>query len=69
MITFVNQGIDSARDAAYTITRLLQTYVHQYDVLPTDYTSDLIPVDAIFIVVSGIAVLIILIVLVKRKVK
>ena len=67
VVTLVNQGMDSARDAAYAITKLLQTYVHQYDVLPTDYTSDLIPVEAIIIAVSGITVLIVLIILVKRK--
>jgi CubicO group peptidase (beta-lactamase class C family) len=67
VITLVNQGHDDARDAAYQITRLLQVYVHQYDVLPTDYTSDIMPLEPIIIFASGVTVAVVLIVLVRRK--
>jgi CubicO group peptidase (beta-lactamase class C family) len=33
VITFVNQGMDEARDACFDICELLQVYVHEYDQL------------------------------------
>ena len=56
VITFVNQGQDSARGAAYSITRLLQVYVHQYDESALDCPFGLAPEDMLLIATSvGIA--------------
>jgi CubicO group peptidase (beta-lactamase class C family) len=67
VITLVNQGMDSARDAAYQITRLLQIAVHKYDITATECTNNLFPIELIVITISGITTLAILIVFVKRK--
>jgi CubicO group peptidase (beta-lactamase class C family) len=67
VITLVNQGLDSARDAAFSITQLLQEYVHQYDVTALDCPFDLILRDVIIIGTSvGVAIMA-AIVIVRRR--
>ncbi len=63
VITLLNQGADSARDAAFKITMMLEEYVHQYDVLGTDCPNGLLSQYAILIAVScgfGIMALVII---------
>jgi CubicO group peptidase (beta-lactamase class C family) len=68
VITFVNQGNDSARDAAYSITRLLQVYVHQYDVAPADCPFGLASEDILLISTSiGAIIGVIAIIIIRRK--
>jgi len=69
IITLVNQGLDSARDAAYNITRLLQVYVHQYDVLAPDCPFGLAPEDVILMATSvSVAIVAVAIVIARKKV-
>jgi CubicO group peptidase (beta-lactamase class C family) len=67
VITFVNQGLDSARDAAYSITRLLQVYVHQYDVTALDCPVGLLSEYAILIAASGGIAIVVLVVIVRNR--
>ncbi len=68
VITFVNQGLDSARDAAFSITKLLQEYVHQYDVAALDCPNGLVPLDSILIATSvGVVIIVLVLVLVVRR--
>ena len=67
VITFVNQGLDSARDAAFSITRLLQVYVHQYDGTALDCTNDLISLYAILIGTSVGVLILVLVIIVRRR--
>jgi CubicO group peptidase (beta-lactamase class C family) len=67
VITLVNQGLDSARDAAYNITRLLQVYVHQYDVTPLDCPFGLAPFEAILLTTSVGAVIVVVTIIIVRK--
>ena len=60
VITFVNQGMDEARDACFDICELLQVYVHEYDQLESDRTSG-------FTIICSISSLAFLMVLVTRK--
>jgi CubicO group peptidase (beta-lactamase class C family) len=60
VITFVNQGLDSARGAAFNITRLLQVYVHQYDVTPADCPFGLAPED-VFVIAASVGVVIVVV--------
>ncbi|MHA2601155.1 MAG: serine hydrolase domain-containing protein [Candidatus Thorarchaeota archaeon SMTZ1-83] len=67
VITLVNQGMDSARDAAFEITKLLQEYVHQYDVIAFDCPSGLLSQYAILIGTSGGIVIMVLIAAMRRR--
>ena len=67
MITLVNQGLDSARGAAYDITRLLQVYVHQYDASTLDCPFGLAPEDILLIATSVGAVIGVLAIIIVRK--
>jgi CubicO group peptidase (beta-lactamase class C family) len=68
VITFVNQGLDSARGAAHNITRLLQVYVHQYDTTTVDCPFGLAPEDVLLIATSvGAVIIVVLIIVIKRK--
>ncbi|MHA1907965.1 MAG: serine hydrolase domain-containing protein [Candidatus Thorarchaeota archaeon] len=67
VITLLNQGLDSARDAAYSITRLLAEYVHQYDVNATVCSDGLLSQYAILVAASGGILLIILVVVMRKK--
>ncbi|MHA2117603.1 MAG: serine hydrolase domain-containing protein [Candidatus Thorarchaeota archaeon] len=67
VITLVNQGLDSARDAAFSITKLLQEYVHQYDATAMDCPNGLAWQDAILIAASAGVVIMVLVVIVRRK--
>ncbi len=66
-ITLLNQGLDSARDAAFNITRLLREYVHQYDVIALDCPAGLLSQYAILVATSGGIVIIVLIVAMKNR--
>lgn len=65
VITLVNQGHDDGRDAAYNITRLLQTYVHQFDVM--EYTPPDFLLVGLVAVGVGLSALIVVVVVTKRK--
>ena len=67
VMTLVNQGMDSARDAAFEITKLLQEYVHQYDVIAFDCPSGLLSQYAILIGTSGGIVIMVLIAAMRRR--
>ena len=67
VITLVNQGMDSARDAAFEITKLLQEYVHQYDVIAFDCPSGLLSQYAILIGTSGGIVIMVLVAAMRRR--
>jgi CubicO group peptidase (beta-lactamase class C family) len=62
VITFVNQGMDEARDACFDICMLLQRYVHEYDELECDLT----PGYSFILTVCGLN-LVLLLVIRKRK--
>ncbi|NHJ46810.1 MAG: serine hydrolase [Asgard group archaeon] len=62
VITFVNQGIEEARDACFDICELLRVYVHEYDLLECEPT----PGFTIIVSLSSFAILMVL-VLRKRK--
>ena len=69
VITFVNQGLDSARGAAYNITRLLQVYVHQYDSTTLDCPFGLAPEDVMLIATSvGVVIIVVLIIVIRKTV-
>ena len=57
IITFLNQHLDVGRDAAYNITRLLQRYVHKYDVLDEIPEPDL----PLLAAVSGVVIIVVLV--------
>ena len=67
VITFVNQGLDSARDAAFSISRLLREYVHQFDVTALDCPDGLFPLDVVLIATSVGVVIVVAIVIVRRR--
>lgn len=67
VITLVNQGLDSARDAAFSIGELLREYVHQYDALPLDCPYSLYTQYAILIAASGGIVMVVVIVAMRRR--
>jgi len=67
VIVFVNQGLDSARDAAFSIGELLRVYVHQYDTTAFDCPIGLLFQDAILVATSVGVALIIAIIIVRRK--
>ena len=67
VITFVNQGLDSARGAAYNITRLMQVYVHQYDGIPIDCPFGLASEDVLLIATVIGSVIIVVLVIVRWK--
>ncbi len=62
VITFLNQGCDDARDICFSITTLLRQYVHRYDVL--EYMPFEIP---LVLSISGIAMVLVLVILVRRR--
>lgn len=66
-ITLLNQGLDSARDAAFNITRLLREYVHQYDVISLDCPAGLLSQYAILVATSGGIVIIVLVVAMRNR--
>ena len=66
VITLLNQGLDSARDAAFSITKLLQTYVHQYDASAIDCYNGLNLQDVI-IISTSVGVILIVVVVISRK--
>jgi len=63
VITLVNQGMDDARDACFSITQLLQRAVHRYDV---DLTSRSSPGLSM---VTSVIYLVIVVILVKKKLR
>ncbi len=67
VITLNNQGLDSARDAAFSITKLLEEYVHQYDVTALDCPDALLLQYAILITTAGGIVIMIVIVAMRRR--
>ncbi len=67
VITFVNQGLDSARDAAFSITKLLQEYVHQYDNTSLNCTNSFALLDVILITTSVGVVIIVITIIIRRK--
>ncbi|NHJ47589.1 MAG: serine hydrolase [Asgard group archaeon] len=60
VITFVNQGMDEARDACFDICELLRVYCHEYDQLECETTPG-------FTVILSISSLTILVYLIVRK--
>jgi CubicO group peptidase (beta-lactamase class C family) len=67
VITLVNQGLDSARDAAFSITKLLREYVHEYDVTALDCPSGLLLHEVILVATSVGVVIMVVIIIVRRK--
>jgi len=67
VVTLLNQGSDSARDAAFSITKLLREYVHQYDEISLDCPNGLLTQYAILLATSGGVVIAALIVIMRRK--
>jgi len=67
VITLLNQGLDSARDAAFSISNLLREYVHQYDVIALDCPSGLLAQYAILVATSGGIVIIVLIIAMRKR--
>ncbi len=68
VIAFVNQGLDSARDAIFSMGRLLREYVHQYDATALDCPNGLLWKDAILIATLVGVVIMVLVVIVRKKV-
>ena len=62
VITFVNQGHDDAREACFSITKLLIDYVNEWDITATNCTSN--DTQMYFIVISGAGVVLAVIVIV-----
>ena len=67
VITLLNQGLDSARDAAFSINELLRMYVHQYDTLPLDCPYNMYIEYVFLIAASGVIVIAVVIFAVRRK--
>ncbi|MFW9981875.1 MAG: serine hydrolase domain-containing protein [Candidatus Thorarchaeota archaeon] len=67
VITLLNQGLDSARDAAFSISKLFREYVHHYDEIQLDCPDGLLWQYAILIATSGGIVIMALIVIIRRK--
>ncbi len=67
VITLLNQGQDSARDAAFSITELLRVYIHDYDVTALDCTDGWILQAALAVAASAAVAVIALVIIVKRR--
>ncbi|MFW9968231.1 MAG: serine hydrolase domain-containing protein [Candidatus Thorarchaeota archaeon] len=68
VITLNNQGLDSARDAAFSITKLLEEYVHQYDATALDCSNGLVWQDIILMGTSvGVVIMALIIAMRKRR--